>query len=574
MNNLCLVALLLSGCSFYYDLIPNDLSGVAVDGSDGSISDMGDLSVLDEAKPDLKPECETSSTCPSDKPVCDESEGKCRACVSGAADDAACAARASSAPYCGTSGTCVECLQSMQCGTDKPVCGGAGACGACVSAADDAVCLARDAAKGHCEFTAGPNLGRCVACTSSAQCASGSPVCELTATDATRNVCRACAAHAECDSGVCIFDGSNAGQCAASAQVALVDNGGSTVATCKTTRPTRDGDSPATAYCDVAEAVSESVARPFARIAGSAQPYGAIALNDRALTLVGPGSSASPTARLFTLSQPAIGVMVSGTQVVTLVVDGLDLGGDASQKTSNGLYCSRSGGTASAVVTVRNSSLHDSSAAGIDASSCTLTVDASTVSNNTGAGISASGGTLTVDASIINGNGSTGVTVGSSASYTITNNIISGNGSGGSPGVSIGDTGSTGDVAFNTVTKNGGLNSIEGGVVCPASGTNKLIQASIVVGNSASGGTQFAGKCQLQNVVTGTDSFAGATMLTPTFQSATNYHLVAGDTMNTACCIDKLAAPGTPNANHDVDSTPRPKGTGSTPYDIGAHEVQ
>jgi hypothetical protein len=55
----------------------------------------------------------------------------------------------------------------------------------------------------------------------------------------------------------------------------------------------------------------------------------------------------------------------------------------------------------------------------------------------------------------------------------------------------------------------------------------------------------------------------------PTFTS--DYHLVANDVTNGACCVDKIAAPGTPNADHDVDATHRPKGAS---WDIGAHEVQ
>lgn len=571
MKSLSLLVLVaVGGCSLWYDLEPvGDMAG-DLRSDDGSVTDLADLSALDEATPDLKPECVTSATCPSDKPLCETSEGRCRACVSGAADDAECAAREASTPFCGSSGACVECLQSMQCGTGKPVCSSSGSCGACSSAADDAVCLARDAAKGHCEFSAGPNLGRCVACTSSAQCAPAAPVCELVATDATRNVCRGCTNHDECASKVC----NPSGACELADNIIYVNNRTpDNTAVCSGTTHAGTLDDP---YCQIGDGITNRGTKPVVRILGSSDAYKAVSItsgNATALRLVGPGSAAATPARIFELD--VAGVVVSlGSGSLTVSVEGLVIGDATSTNTNKrGVACQGSGATVA--MTLRDVMVQKAGAEGVFADTCTLTVDASTVSNNTGAGISASGGTLTVDASIINGNGSTGVTVGSSANYTITNNIVSSNGAtAGAPGLSIGDTGSSGGIAFNTITKNGGLNSIEGGVVCPASGTNKLIQASIVVSNSTSGGTQFAGKCQLQNVVAGTDSFAGATMLAPTFQSATNYHLVAGDTMNLACCIDKLAAPGTPNADHDVDYTARPKGTGASPYDIGAHEVQ
>jgi hypothetical protein len=65
--------------------------------------------------------------------------------------------------------------------------------------------------------------------------------------------------------------------------------------------------------------------------------------------------------------------------------------------------------------------------------------------------------------------------------------------------------------------------------------------------------------------------------LAPAFVSATDYRLKLNDPANSGaggCCVDKVAAPGTPNADHDVDRTARPKGVGATPFDVGAHEAQ
>lgn len=547
-----------------------------VDGSGGDLGDLADAAT----PPDLMPECASSTTCPTEKPICDTGAGKCRACVVDT-DDAACASRDGAQPFCGSSGACVACKLASQCPASAPICSSSGSCAACSSAADDATCSTRTAgAQPRCKVS-GTNAGQCVACaaaanTESNDCAGAAPICS----DA--GACRACAAHGECDAGVCIFDGADAGKCAAAAQVALVDNGGLSVSACETARPTRDGNASATAYCDVAEAVSETAKRPYALVAGSAEPYSAITIANRTLTIVGPGVKASPTARLFTLSQPAVGVMVSASQVAILVLDGLDLGGDASSKTSNGLFCSRSGGTASATVTVRNSSLHDSSSAGVDSSGCGLQLGACSIASNGGGGVSTSGGTLQLDACNIASNGGAGLQLGGATNYTVTNTIIAGNGSG-APGVDLSSAAASGTFAFNTVAGNGGLVDNEGGIVCASTGGDKIIAASIVAGNShnpMSGGTQFAGtKCVFQTVVVGTDSTSAAGVVKdkpPSFTA--DYHLKISDAPSVAanqdCCINKLPAPTSPNADHDVDRTARPKGTGATPFDIGAHEVQ
>jgi len=164
--------------------------------------------------------------------------------------------------------------------------------------------------------------------------------------------------------------------------------------------------------------------------------------------------------------------------------------------------------------------------------------------------------------------------------YVITNDLIVDNGvtPGGLPGVSIMDSASTGTFAFNTVAGNGAGNTLEGGIACPPNGTPKLIEESIVAQNAhnpATNGTQFINKCMLQSVVTGPDSFAGAIQSPPAFVSMTDFHLDvgAGLAANQTCCIDKISAPTTPNADHDVDRGPRPKVAGGKD-DIGAHEAQ
>jgi hypothetical protein len=171
------------------------------------------------------------------------------------------------------------------------------------------------------------------------------------------------------------------------------------------------------------------------------------------------------------------------------------------------------------------------------------------------------------------------VKVGNSTMYVITNNIIHHNATASTTlsGVSITDTGSTGTFAFDTVAANGsGAGGIEGGISCP-NATTPILNSIVTLNahNPATNGTQFFGKCQLQSVVTGQDSFTGAIQSVPAFVSASDFHLdvsATGKAANQACCTDKITGATTANANHDVDRGPRPKPP-STALDIGAHEA-
>jgi hypothetical protein len=184
---------------------------------------------------------------------------------------------------------------------------------------------------------------------------------------------------------------------------------------------------------------------------------------------------------------------------------------------------------------------------------CALVVDRAVVANNFRGGLELDGG-----------------------SYIVTNSFIVKNGNAtDTPGVDIVSAAASPAVfAFNTVTGNSAdASNGVGGIACPVVGPAATIQSSIVVGNTAStsASSQLTAKCVLQNVVTGTDTFPGAIQLTPTFASADREYLAPNDPANTACCVDKVNGAGTPNADHDVDFSRRPKGSA---WDIGAHEVQ
>jgi hypothetical protein len=437
-----------------------------------------------------------------------------------------------------------ECLDSSTCPVDRPVCNSSGACVKCAAANDAG--MSNECSMYHSGTTPPTPLcgaaGACVQCLSKDDCAQFNETCNM-----TTNQCAPCQKHSDCSTGVC----KTGGTCASPSEVAYVNNG----ITCNDARVTPS--TPTDPYCQIQAAVTASPSpKPYVVVAGSSTTYNAVSLTAVAtaigpVAIIGPGRAASPTAKIAPASSPAIAVTTAGA-TATLTVDGLELIGSGGGSPSAAVKCSVTTGTAS--ITVVNSSLHNSGGAGVDANGCTITVDANIVGpSNAGGGLTFSGTT----------------------SYTVTNNIIWGNGGVAAtvPGVQLGNS-TTGAFAFNTVVKNtvSGAAGV-GGIDCGSGGT-KAIQDSIFYQNTTSGGTQLGSKCTLTNIVTvsGDDNQGSMSAMAPAFVGATDYHLVAGAVANLACCIDKLAAPGTPNANHDVDNTTRPKGTSATPYDISADE--
>ena len=433
------------------------------------------------------------------------------------------------------------CTSSASCSDDAPICS-VQRCRACMDSSDDAQCVAHNAKTPRCNAP----TGRCVECLASADCANPTPVCNTTAF-----TCRKCAAHSECMSGICKDDGT----CADAADVAYVNNSSGACS------DTVHASTPAAPYCQIQYAANNS-SKAYLLVSASATAYNTLSFAPTTsalgpLTIVGPaGRGTAATARVWSMvAMPAIAFTVA-TVPLTVTLDGLDIAGAGGGTPSAGVQCSTTG--AAATVTIKNSTIHSSGKEGVNSNGCTLTLDGNIISGNANEGIK-----LT------------------STTYVITNNIVSSNGTtpGGLPGVTISDSASNGTFAFNTVASNGGGGTLEGGISCPPNGTPKLIEESIVAQNAhnpATNGTQFINKCTLQSVVTGQDTFTGAIQSAPAFVSSTDFHLdvtATGLTANQACCTDKITSATTPNANHDVDSAPRPKVTG-TKLDIGAHEAQ
>ncbi len=419
------------------------------------------------------------------------------------------------------------CTASSQCGDPTPICASA-TCRACSGAADDGECLNHNAATPRCG-----SAGACVACRTTSEatdCAAATPICDAT------GACRKCATHGECSSAICKSDGS----CALTTDIAYVDDGNTTPTFCKAAG-THDGNSPATAYCDIQDAVNGT--KPFAFVKGSTSAYGAVSINGRSIVIVGPGA-ATPSASISGGSNPS--VSVTGTAYVTL--DGFEV----FMTFVDGVDCTNN--VAGTSLTLLRNKIHGVSGIGINSTKCVLTLDQNVIGPaNTGGGVK-----LT------------------STTYSITNNFIVGNGT---TGISVSfDTASTGEFAFNTVAQNT-FTGQAGGIDC-ANGANRVIESSIVWGNSVKSGTQIVGNCDLINVVTGTDSFADAIQKDPTFVNIAtmpyDYHLKApNDTANLACCVDKITMTVDGGASmlpdHDIDNAHRPKGAG---WDIGGHEAQ
>ena len=78
--------------------------------------------------------CEADSDCHVSSPICDVTANTCGPCSDDAAGDAVCAARDASFPFCSVLGGCIECEASTSCGGETPICEqSTGRCRGCAS---------------------------------------------------------------------------------------------------------------------------------------------------------------------------------------------------------------------------------------------------------------------------------------------------------------------------------------------------------------------------------------------------------------------------------------------------------
>lgn len=358
--------------------------------------------------------------------------------------------------------------------------------------------------------------GQCVQCTTAepAACTGTTPVCEGTR-------CAACTRHEQCPSSVCLPDGS----CADAASVAFVDAMGTENPDC----------SRATPCTKLSRGLA--TARPVIKVSGTVDEQ--VTINNQNVEIVGGTSG-----RLTYTGGNGFLLRIDGSSVVTIV--DLELTG-ATGSLGHGLTVQNSTGD----VTLRRVRIAD----------------------NGGSGVSAIGGKLTVTQSTIYGNYGGGISIGM-AEFDLTNNFIVANGTGTSTfgGVRIDSIpmGLTGRLEFNTITENNGTAGSTTGVLCTSVFTPLIFSNNIVYENvGTSGRMQTAGpNCSwtYSDIGPGTSvSGTGNMNVDPEFKNtiAHDYHL-----MPTSMVKDKADASATMAI--DVDGEQRPMGSGR---DLGADEA-
>jgi hypothetical protein len=359
--------------------VPKGTDGgdAASDGDGGIEATPGDGS-SDQAEAEVTPAC-TATSCTGAAPICDGTSKACRACGAGSE----CVARNTATPICATTGACVECAMSTQCGVStKPICE-ANACRACST---DPECAARDPKLPACATT-GASSGTCVECTESSDCkVTGKPVCNV-----ATNTCRACKADSECpaDPGVCMEDG----HCATVGEVIFVE---------KTSRcPATDSDgSSAKPYCTPNEGVlAMTVERHVIVIEGAASEKMTIATTAKRPVIIGRSSVGGGAGSLPAVTDTAL--TISSDEVLVR-----DLAANiGSAPTSRGILV-----TGGAKALLRRVSVDLGMGLGIEVSGgASLTMDRCTVLNNSKGGVLINDATYDIQNSIIAKNGVTGV---------------------------------------------------------------------------------------------------------------------------------------------------------------------
>jgi hypothetical protein len=421
-----------------------------------------------------------------------------------------------------------QCTSSAQCMDTVPICA-AQMCRACMSG-DDAECAIHNPATPRCNTT----TQACVQCqpataTQSGDCQAAAPVC---GTDST---CRKCAAHSECTSQVCSFNGT----CADPATVLYVNSGGGCTGT---THAGTTGDP----YCQIKDALGNLGGKTVVRVFPSSTAYSAISITSGTVAIIGPPIDVPATVSPATVqvtgdaSNPAINIS-GGSTVVTL--DGIEVTGVFTA--GNGIFCSN--GAVGPTVTITRSSAHGLVGAAVTVTNCKITMDRDAIYQNTGGGLAFSG-----------------------AQYSIQNCFFYGNTSSGSaPAIAFGNSSTelAGGAGFqhNTVAKNSTLSGVAG-IACNSG--NTTIKNSIVSGNSSGGSpsdTGGSGTCvNSGSAITPSPAPDFVNTVGPTY----DFHLSGLTANNMACCIDKITSSADA---YDYDGRSRPQPTGGK-FDEGAHE--
>lgn len=437
--------------------------------------------------------------------------------------------------------TVLGCSDSVECPAATPVCSNK-KCGPCTAMGDAGT--ASECSMFHKATPFCSPGGACVQCLTRDDCAATQQTC-----DTKTFACAACSKNDDCSSGLC-----RDGKCAKPSDVWYVDNRGKPPADCKVENPGADGKSPATAFCDITDALGAMGGqRPYVLVAASKETYGPLTITGANGAQVAIIASVRLGVILQARDDKAV-IRVSGTgNSVNLSIEGLRV---LSSLISAGAVDCKAG-PQPVSLTIRNSELSGGGRATLHSDGCTVVVDAS----------------------LINLGLTGGIVLDGKDSYLITNSFIYNNGLGGTGvGVSLGQNAS-GSFAFNTVAGNGGPDGITGGIICL--GRNQSVESSIVFRNAKKNLSQLNG-CTLLDVVTGADMAAGADQSDPSITACMDPLA-----MNLPYCVTAMSRavnllPVTGDGglvnqdggsrtlvDHDYFGARRPQGAG---YDVGAQE--
>ncbi len=295
-------------------------------------------------------------------------------------------------------------LSVAACGGDEAACAGANANNNCaeVDAAVPSGCTSSAECAAPTAVCDVGGTATCVACTAgeASACTGTTPVC------GADNTCGGCTSHAACAaSDVCLPTGA----CADAATVAYVAPGGSGT-TCTQAAP-----------CGTLSAalLTDRAIVKFA--AGVVKDTAPTVIDGRTVTIL-----AAPGAVLDRdLDGPILEVRNANANVSVYDVE---VSGATGTSGANAVQLVGNGG--SPQLRLERVTVRGNAGVGITASGGTLTVTGSTVSGNQGAGITASGGTLTVTGSTVSGNQGTGITA-SGGTLTVTGSTLTQNQGGG-----------------------------------------------------------------------------------------------------------------------------------------------
>jgi hypothetical protein len=438
-------------------------------------------------------------------------------------------------PTCGPNG---ECPSGLSCGPQRICEAGSDGPPTDPSCKDDTGCNATPD-QPVCKIV--DNAGVCVECTPEkpTKCTGTTPIC-------TGDKCAKCTRHVDCDSNVCMPDGS----CALEAEVAYVDGTlGTDQTTCSKVMPCKRIDTAA------------QTAKSIVKVSGTVT--GRTTLDSRnVVILADAGATLAP-------STDVVALEVRGNSQVQI----FDL-----EITHAGPVPAREGVTVDNTAELRMTRVRilNNNADGVRVSGGKLTCILCTIAQNTGLGITAVGGRATISQSTILGNAGGGILISANVDeFQIVGNVIFHNGSATATtgGIRVSDvtSASANRIDFNSLSRNEAMSGIEPGIRCaPSVGPQLTARYNIIWNNGPTpvfGDQVNAEGCDHTSSDIGPVSFGTNVNMEPGFIDETggDLHLMRSQTPLTV----------TPNPNElagvaarDIDDQPR-----GTTTDLGADHV-